>query len=178
MVNISFFAYPHIGNYPLQKDKYQSEKTHTTCVIAREFSNNPYWDELDVPLITGIDTRALVQYLTKTDDQKSLITFSKDSPSAIEFEKAKLKCSDLNLVGQNETTTLIPGEKPIVIINYGIKKAIVDNFKNFNKPLVMASHKITADEVMALNPRLLFLSNGPGDPRDYLDQVKSYKRNS
>ena len=35
---------------------------------------------------------------------------------------------------------------------------------------------ITAEEVLAVNPDLIFLSNGPGDPEDLTEVIENIKK--
>ena len=52
----------------------------------------------------------------------------------------------------------------IVAIDYGIKKNILRYFSDYNCEVKVVSCKISADEIIKLNPDGIFLSNGPGDP--------------
>jgi carbamoyl-phosphate synthase small subunit len=52
----------------------------------------------------------------------------------------------------------------VVAIDYGIKKNILRYFSDFNCKVTVVSCKTSADEILALKPNGIFLSNGPGDP--------------
>jgi carbamoyl-phosphate synthase large subunit len=168
------FTNSHIGNYASDERVMQSEKSHATCLIARHFSHNSFLEKIDIPLFSGLDTRKLVKYLTthKKTSHKSVLTFSKTPPSAESFKNARLKTDDLPLVSQKAPITHIPGENPIVVMNYGIKKSIIDQLALLNFPLVSLPHNASAAEVKKYNPRMIVLSNGPGDPRNFLPEIK------
>ena len=51
-----------------------------------------------------------------------------------------------------------PGKNPIVLIDYGCKKAIIDNLKDLGFPLVIVGHKTKASEILDFKPRMIFLS--------------------
>lgn len=166
------FSNAHIGNYEYDERVSQSDKVHATALIARNFSPNIFLDSVKVPLISSLDTRKLVKYLVnKNGSHKSVITTSKETPTKEEFNNAKLFCSDLKRVSQTETSVITPGDNPIVVINYGIKSAILENLKSLGLPLVTLSHSARSEEVLSLNPRMIFLSNGPGDPREYKEEI-------
>jgi carbamoyl-phosphate synthase large subunit len=141
-------------------------------VIARNFSYNKFLESIDVPLVSGVDTRALTKYIVNLKgSHKSLLTNSPISPSPEDFTNQKLQCNELDRVGQKKAETIIPGEKPIVLINYGMKNAIVENLKGLGFPLISVPHFFSAKKILDLNPRLIFLSNGPGDPRKNTQEI-------
>jgi carbamoyl-phosphate synthase large subunit len=169
------FTNAHIGNYERNPDYNvaQSKKSFATCIIARNFSYNEALAKLDTPLFSGVDTRKLVRFLTskKNISHKSVLTFSEKTPAKSDFEKAVLITDELPLVSQKEKKVLREGANPIVLINYGVKQAIVDQTYDLGFPLVTLPHNVKASEVNALNPRLILLSNGPGDPRNFTAEI-------
>lgn len=173
------FTNSHIGNYEYDERVSQSSKTHATCIIARHFSHNKFLEQLDangVPLFSELDTRALVKFLTSNKcSHKSVISLSDQSPAKEAFKNARLITDDLHLVSQKSPETIIPGDNPIVLLNYGVKQAIVDEIKAYKLPFVTLPYNTSAEDVLKYNPRLIFLSNGPGDPRNYKDQIAVVK---
>lgn len=169
------FTNAHIGNYEAnpKADVAQAKKSFATAVIARNFSYNECLSKLDIPLFSGVDTRKLVRYLTsnKSTSHKSVLTFKESTPSKKEFADARLLTDDLPLVSQKTKITHREGSNPIVIVNYGIKKAITDQLLSLGFPLVSVPHNASAEDILALSPRLIFLSNGPGDPRHYHSEI-------
>ncbi len=165
------FTNAHIGNYDKNPniDVAQSKKSFATCLIARNFSYNETLATIETPLFSGVDTRRLVRYLStpKKGSHKSVLTFSEKAPSKEEFENARLITDELCLVSQKEKIIHREGAHPIVILNYGVKKAIIDQTLALGYPTVSLPHNANAHDVLALNPRLILLSNGPGDPRNF-----------
>ena len=167
------FSTAHIGNYNPAAQSMQSKKIHATSIIARNISKNSFWTDCHVPLITGIDTRGLVKYLTsKRCSHKSALSFEKLPLPKSFFTEAKLTCNDLQKVSSKEVLTIIPGERPIAIIDYGIKNEIILKLKKLGLPLKIFPHDTKASDLFKLNPRMIFLSNGPGDPREYINEIK------
>jgi carbamoyl-phosphate synthase large subunit len=168
------FTNAHIGNYEYDERVSQAPKSYATSIIARNFSSNKFLENIKIPIFSDLDTRALVKFLTSQKcSHKSVITFSDKTPSKKEFENAKLITDELNLVSQNEPITLIPGDNPIVLINYGVKQAIVDELKALKLPLVSVPYNFSAEEILKYRPKMIFLSNGPGDPRNYKFQIST-----
>jgi carbamoyl-phosphate synthase large subunit len=170
------FTTAHVGNYESNEKVNQSEKVHATSLIARNFSANAFLLKTHTPLISGVDTRSLVRYLTSnTKNHLFVITSSEAAPPASEFTEDKLHCNELALVSQAKAEVWREGANPIVALNYGIKKEIVKELFALGYPLVTLPYNTSAEEVLKYQPRLIFLSNGPGDPRLYLDQIKVVK---
>ncbi|WP_417336394.1 carbamoyl-phosphate synthase large subunit [Halobacteriovorax marinus] len=170
------FSSSHIGNYEYDERVSQSDKIHGTSIIARNISPNQLFLNTDIPLVSNLDTRKLVKYLVnKKGAHKSVLTTREDSPSASEFQNAELTCNKLELVSRGKKEVLIEGDRPIVVIDYGIKSAILNNLKSLKRPLIVVPHSVSAKEVKSLDPSLIFLSNGPGDPREYHREIKVVK---
>lgn len=142
------FTNSHIGNYEPNKNinVAQSSKSFATCIITRHFSHNSFLEKIDVPLFSNVDTRRLVKYLTqkKNTSHKSVLTFSQQVPSKREFDDARLITDDLQLVSQSDVIVHKHGPNPIVIINYGIKNAIIDQLKELDFPLISLPHSAAA----------------------------------
>lgn len=54
----------------------------------------------------------------------------------------------------------------IAVLDYGIKRNILQSMAAAGFKLTILPARTTAEEVMALQPDGIFLSNGPGDPKD------------
>lgn len=170
------FTTSHVGNYEADDRVNQSKKCHATAIIARHFSYNEFLANLDTPLVEISESRALVKFLTSGKaGHKSVITTNESAPSKDQFQRATLLVNDLNRVSCEKPQVITPGDKPIVLMDYGCKQAIIDQIKATGYPLVVLPYNSTAKDVQSYNPRLIFLSNGPGDPRSFKDQIQVVK---
>lgn len=170
------FATSHVGNYESNEKVMQSKGIHAVSIIARNFSYNEFLANTEKPLITLEDTRELVKFLTKNEcSHQCVFTIEENTPNKDEFKNDHLICNELNRVSQEHEEIINPGESPIVLINYGVKQAIVDYLAKLGKPLVTVPYNVSKEQILKYDPSLIFLSNGPGDPRAYTDQVKVVK---
>lgn len=169
------FSSAHVGNYPSNKSVRQSTGVHASSIIGRSFSANDFLEELNIPILSDVDNRALVKYLTHNPNHKSVITDQAKAPSKTQFEKTNLLCDQLELVSRQKAEIIIAGDNPIVLIDYGCKKAIVDNLIALGHPLKVVPYDVTAATVLSLKPKLIFLSNGPGDPITHKHQISTVK---
>ena len=168
------FTTAHVGNYESDERVMQAKQSFATCVIARNFSENAFFSTLQIPLFSDVDTRALVKYLTskKKTSHKSVLTFRETAPSADEFSKARLKTDDLHLVSQTGPVIHREGKNPIVVINYGQKQAIIDQLYELGYPMVSLPFNAKIEQIKSYSPRLIFLTNGPGDPANFIEEIK------
>jgi carbamoyl-phosphate synthase large subunit len=171
------FTNAHIGNYEENEQVMQSTKSFATTIIARHFSKNSFLDRLKTPLFYGLDTRKLVRFLTtkKNISHKSVLTFSEKTPTLEEFNKAQLMTDELPLVSRKKIEIINKGDSPIVVVDYGIKNAILNQVAELGFPLVVVPHSTSSVEIKNLNPRMILLSNGPGDPRNYHQEINVVK---
>ncbi len=136
--------------------------------------------------ITGLDTRSLTNFIRDKGAPKGTIAYSKKS----NFNISKLTNATNNWSGlknldlAEKVTTqknytwkgLKTWRKEygyrknnqnsfhVVAIDYGIKKNILRYFSNFKCKVTVVSCKTSAENILALKPNGVFLSNGPGDP--------------
>lgn len=175
------FSSAHIGNYPADERQVQSDHCHASSLVARHFSPNAYLEKIlaedKIPLFSGLDTRALVKYLVNSKQSKvGVWTDSAKAPAAALFDENNLLCQRLDLVSQTSAQVLKPGDNPLVLVNYGVKNAIVQQILKLGYPLVSLPYNCSAEQVRALSPRLIFLSNGPGDPSLMKEQIAEVKK--
>ncbi|HEY9419355.1 MAG TPA: glutamine-hydrolyzing carbamoyl-phosphate synthase small subunit [Candidatus Udaeobacter sp.] len=176
---------PHVRGFVIE------ELSEVPSSWRSEMSLGEYLQKWEVVGVQGIDTRALTRHLRTRGAMKAYLTTEEISPAeatqrAIEGEGVigmdyvrevstpKIYQWDPNdklstpwsIMAENggSTRALPPIRFRIVAYDYGIKENILRLLrqKGFSVTVVPAS--TTAEEVLALNPDGIFLSNGPGDP--------------
>ncbi|MDX8395896.1 MAG: glutamine-hydrolyzing carbamoyl-phosphate synthase small subunit [Mariprofundaceae bacterium] len=187
------FTYPHIGNVGANADDYESDSISVRgCIVrapARITSNYRAESDFDEWLksqnvvgIADIDTRALVRHLRGNGAQNGVISSDNMSEEdAIAAAKAWDGLEGRDLVGQvscESSSTWAQGSYDLDAVAYGDveKRAHVVAFdfgckrnifrkladRGLNVSIVPAS--TSAEDILAMNPDGIFLSNGPGDP--------------
>ena len=142
----------------------------------------------------GIDTRALVRRIRTQGALKGVLS-TEDLDDASLVEKAR---QSEGLVGRDLVQEVIPedscqweealsewaklpGEAPgggeeayhIVALDFGMKWNIARHLKELGCQVTILPGTATSEEVMALNPDGVFLSNGPGDPEPLEYAIKT-----
>jgi carbamoyl-phosphate synthase small subunit len=170
------FTYPHIGNYGVNPVDDEAPRPHCRGVIVRHLTDRPsswrsteslesYLTRLGVPGISGIDTRRLTRHLR---DQGSMpCAFGTVSASELlAAAEAAPSTEGRDLVTTVTTDTIhTRGSGPyrVVAYDFGIKEAMLRQLGDLATVTVVPA-STPADQVLALEPDGIFLSNGPGDP--------------
>lgn len=181
-------TYPLIGNYGINLSDMESDTPKVKGFIVREscsYSSN-FRAELElsdylkinkIVGLSGIDTRALTKMLRTNGTMKGIITVKNVNFSNV---KDTIKCfSNQNAVHEvstNEKYTLGKGEKHVAILDFGIKKSIIEQFLNIGYRATIFPSVYKAEDILKENPDLIFLSNGPGDPCDLKWEIENIKK--
>ena len=188
------FTYPELGNTGVNADDQEAPIPHVRGVIARQLAPTAsswraeeqlegWLERHGVVGIRGVDTRALVRHLREGGAINGVISSNGTSPQALlEQLRTAPSMEGLNLaavVSTREPYTwehacsaafdarLQPApEAPyrVVAIDFGIKRAILDRLVAHGCQVTVLPSSASLEEVLALQPEGVFLSNGPGDP--------------
>ncbi len=173
------FTYPLIGNYGVSGDAKESERVHVRGVIMREGKNGEdaataeggwldWLRDCGVPAIGGIDTRALVRHIRDLGAMRGGIF-----PAELDESDARERvAAEPSMDGADFARTVTPGEPVeiegdgphVVGIDTGIKLSIIRQLKERGCRVTLLPCDTSAEDVLARDPDLVFLANGPGDP--------------
>lgn len=188
-------TYPHIGNTGTNSVDEESEKVCAAGLIIRDLpllhSNwrntmplGEYLKVNNIVAISDIDTRALTRHLRSMGSLKGCIVAGDNIDEAAAIAKAQsfsgLKNVDLAKVVSTEKQynfnkgsyfletgefSELDAKFKVVVYDYGVKKNILRMLVDRGCDLTVVNAQTPVDEVLAMNPDGVFLSNGPGDPQ-------------
>lgn len=180
-------TYPLIGNYGVAPLFEQSRRPYVRGFIMSELCLEPsnwqskdtllaYLTANDIPCLYGVDTRAITRSIRSKGTMKGVIV----PATATEEEVRELMSRELPKDVVAEVTTkeiyVIPGNGPhVVVMDFGIKRNILNSMAGIGLNLTVVPADTTASVVMALKPDAVFLSNGPGDPKDAFYAIDTIK---
>lgn len=181
-------TFPLVGNYGVADLFEQSNKPYVRGFIISELCVNPsnwqaegtladYLKSRNIPCIYGVDTRAITRRIRSHGTMKGIIVAENTS----EEEIAKLFAVPPKLDVVQEVTTKETYQMPneggphVVVVDYGIKRNILNSLHKIGCDLTIVPAYTTADEIMAMKPDGIFLSNGPGDPKDVPEAIAVIK---
>ena len=181
-------TYPMIGNYGLNLDDHESSGVKVKGFVVREKADNPnnwrcefeideYLNRHKILGIEGIDTRALTKIIRNSGTMKGIITVRDLTQSQI---ASKFNGFHNDKAVEEVTSTEIKVMEGdgihIVAMDFGIKNNILRSFKNRNCKITLVPAHTKAEEILALSPDGVFLSNGPGDPKDVPTVIHEIKK--
>ncbi|MFM1790050.1 MAG: glutamine-hydrolyzing carbamoyl-phosphate synthase small subunit [Actinomycetota bacterium] len=170
------FTTSHIGNYGTNNADNESRGTFARGVIVRDLARRPSnWrstDDLDhmltssrLPGIAGLDTRRLTRLLRDAGSLRGAFGTA-DEATLRAAALADSGTSGIDLVAEVTTPemyTVSGGRFSVVAYDFGIKSTILRCLSDIARVTVVPA-STAADEIIAMNPDGVFLSNGPGDP--------------
>jgi carbamoyl-phosphate synthase small subunit len=208
---IVVLTYPQIGNYGANDADSESVRPFIEGLAVREFSAlSSNWRSEEtaqqflaasgVPVITGIDTRALVRHLRSRGvmrgilsavstgasiDARELVERARQSPSMngldlatrvstperYEWDLPVEACSPSERIG-----TPREGRLHVVAYDFGMKRNILRRLVQAGCRLTVVPAGTSAEDVLALKPSGVFLSNGPGDPEPLTHQAGQVRK--
>ena len=182
------FTFPHIGNVGTNKDDNESLGQSATGVITRAKPTSPsnWRNEISFDIwckknkiigLYGIDTRALTRKIRELGAPKALVHFNQNGDHDLNFLGRMLeswpgiKGRDLtrkiNLsYKQNKKTDINKSHAlaKIIVFDFGTKANIINCLARDKVEIELVSGQTTFEEIVAMNPDGILLSNGPGDP--------------
>jgi carbamoyl-phosphate synthase small subunit len=187
-------TYPHIGNYGINPEDGEAGKVYAAGLVIRDLpllaSNfrstqtlDAYLRAQNVVAIADIDTRKLTRILREkgaqagcivtgdTPDVDAALAAARGFPGLAGMDLAKVVTTDKAypwtegewVLGKGYVTQENP-KYHVVAYDFGVKRNILRMLAERGCKLTVVPAQTPANEVLALNPDGVFLSNGPGDP--------------
>jgi len=185
-------TYPLIGNYGVNPEDVESRRPFVEAFIVREYSRiasnwrsqqklDEYLKKNNIIGLEGVDTRALTRHIRLQGAMKAMIsTEDLDDKSLVKKAKASPGLIGCDLV-RDVTSEEIhywskKGKYKVVVIDCGVKFNILRELANNGCEVIVVPAKITANQVLAMKPDGILLSNGPGDPSALPYVVKTVRK--
>jgi carbamoyl-phosphate synthase small subunit len=184
------FTHPHIGNTGTNPEDNESDQVFASGVVIKDLPKNysnwrateslaSFLETKEAIGIANIDTRQLTAKLRDHgslkacivpdgDDALSLANKAINQFAGLEGLDLAKEVSTLKAYAWEEGTWPnyqdINKERLIVAVDFGIKKNILRLLSKHVGQVKVVNAQISFEELIALNPDGVFLSNGPGDP--------------
>ncbi|CAL4319330.1 Carbamoyl-phosphate synthase small chain [Buchnera aphidicola (Chaitophorus sp. 3695)] len=156
-----------------------------------------YLKENKILTITNIDTRKLTKKIRKSGSQQGCIICLTKIPKfnnykdIILYKKKKIikknnnhnkiykwKQKSINIHSKKNKNYYIHNmkKKNIIAYDFGIKRNILRMLKDRECNLTVVPENTNFKDILKLSPDGIFLSNGPGDPRYFIQAIQSVKK--
>lgn len=170
-------CFPLIGNYGVIEEDFEGVPALSGYVVrhlCHEPSNYRAQYNLDkllkdkgVPGISGVDVRRITEIIRDAGVMNAAI--ADEIPSDLSFLPEYRIVNAVERVSTKERKVL-PAQGAqkyeIALIDYGEKRNIARSLVQRGCRVTILPHNVSAEEVLALRPDGVMLSNGPGDPAE------------
>ena len=188
---IVVMTYPLIGNYGINRDDYESIEPAINGLVVRELSEEPsnfrssmtlgaLLELKGIPGIEGIDTRMLTRILRQKGSLKGKLTAAGE-----ELNNSEVVAEVVNYQTPKNLVAMISTKKPypspgrgkrVVVIDYGLKHGLLRELNKRDYDVIVVPYDTSTEEILALVPDGILLSNGPGNPTDVEGAVETIKQ--
>ncbi len=181
-------TYPLIGNYGVADIFMQSRKSFVNGFIIGELcdegsnwhletSLRDFLSRQGIPCLYNVDTRAITRQIRSVGTMKGIIVAEDTAQSEIdELFAVPIKKDVVDEVTTPEAYKMENDGPHVVVMDFGIKKNILKALHKIGCNLTIVPSTTTAEEILSLQPDGLFLSNGPGDPKDVPEVITNVKK--
>lgn len=179
-------TFPLIGNYGMISPDCESKKSWVSAYIVREKCDEPsnfrceetldkYLKENNIIGLYGIDTRELTKIVREAGVMNAAITskplddFSEVNKFIIKDAVKSVTCAEVEYFGN-------PGGIKVAVWDFGAKENILRELVKRGCYCIKVPSFYTAEQILALNPDGLMLTNGPGDPAENVEIIENIKK--
>lgn len=173
-------TYPLIGNYGIFSAIEQAHRPYCHGLIIGELCTFPsnwqnegafgdYLKKHNIPCLYDVDTRAITRAIRNQGVMKGIIVPSSYTEAQIKALLGETLATDqIKRVTTKEVITRGAADAAyhVAVYDFGVKENILRSLEACGCRLTVFPATATAEEVLAAQPDGIFLSNGPGDPKD------------
>ncbi len=183
-------TYPLIGNYGMAADDYETETPTVGALIVREYNDEPsnfrseetlgaVMSRFGIVGVCGVDTRRLARSIRDFGSRRALLT-GIDTPLGEALRRLKdcpVPHDAVSRVGCREPWAACgdAAHHHVAAIDCGMKRNIVRSLAQRGCRVTVVPWNTSAEEIAALSPDGVFVSNGPGDPTDVPETVETVR---
>ncbi len=180
-------TYPLIGNYGIIREDFEG----ACCVkgyVVREYCDTPsnfrtdcdldaYLKEQGVPGLCGVDTRELTRIIREHGVMNAAIC--DEIPADLTPIKTYAITGVVEAVSCKEPDRYqAEGEERfrVSLLDYGAKRNIVRELQKRGCTVTVLPATTSAEDILAVDPDGVMLSNGPGDPAENTYQIEQIRK--
>ena len=180
-------TYPLIGNYGMISADFESRKPFLTAYIVREYCSEPsnfrcegtldeYLRAHNIPGVYGVDTRELTRTVREAGVMNAVISSKPVSDlsavAAFSIRDAVKNCTCPE-VKYYETEN---AKRTVVLWDFGAKENIARELTKRGNRVIRVPAFYTAEQILALKPDGVMLTNGPGDPAENTEIIAEIRK--
>lgn len=183
----------HIGNYGVNSEESESDTVKISGLICKNFSFTPsransnlslekFLEDIKLPVIFDVDTRALVAHIRKHGAMNAIMSTDIHNIEGLKKELAQhpsMKGLELaSKVSTHKAYTLgsETSSYKVAVLDLGAKKNILRRLADRGAYVKVFPYNSNFEDLMDWNPDGILISNGPGDPEPLESAIKLAKK--
>ncbi|MGN0621286.1 MAG: carbamoyl phosphate synthase small subunit [Porcipelethomonas sp.] len=184
-------TFPLIGNYGVNDEDFESDKSYVSGYIVREWCNTPsnfrsqgdineFLVQQNIIGIHSIDTRCLTRTIRESGVMNGAITtenvYEKKDELLAQINTYKIVDAVKSVTGTEMRSYRADNVKyKVVLFDFGYKRNIRNELVNRGCEVIVVPADTTAEQVKEIAPDGIMFSNGPGDPSENTDVIANIK---
>ena len=181
-------TFPLIGNYGVIPEDFESHKAHLSAYIVSEMCDAPsnfrcqgkladWLTEQKIPILTGVDTRTLTRVLRDHGTMNGMIC---DTPE--EADMAQIRAYRVTEAVKHTTCDKAhslggaDAKYHVALLDLGAKANIARMLVQRGCRVTVLPADTKCEDIAALHPDGIMLSNGAGDPKDNPEIIAELKK--
>ena len=202
---IVVMTYPMMGNYGIAPEDFESNSAFAAGLVVKEPSRiasnwrhdrtlDDYLKAQGVVGFCDLDTRALVRHLRTVGARRGVISDeTSDVATLVDKARAVPSMAGLDLASVVTTAKAYPWSEAspllakgdgkdgsgskyhVVVFDFGVKRNILRRLVDVGCRVTVVPGNTSAQDVLALRPSGVLLSNGPGDPEPVAYGVRTVR---
>jgi len=181
-------TFPLIGNYGIIPADFESRKPFLSAYITSEMCDAPsnfrcqgklsdWLTEQNIPVLCDVDTRTLTRILREHGTMNGMICNTPDEANIAQIGAYRVMNAVKNTTcEQSYTLGDANAKKHVVLMDYGAKENIARSLVQRGCRMTVLPANAKAEQIAALKPDGIMLSNGAGDPADNPEIIAELKK--
>ncbi len=178
-------TYPRVGNYGITREDFEARRPFVGGFAVRSYEEKPsnwraycsleqFMQKHSIIGISDIDTRMLTRMIRQFGSMKGILASGNQSDEQLRerLGNTTLITDQVKRVSAPQVYMLPGCKERIVLVDFGAKAGIIRELASRGCDIVVVPHDSSADQIRALAPDGILLSNGPGDPKDVPHAVR------
>lgn len=172
-------TFPLIGNYGMIREDSESNGSVLKAYIVREWCDAPsnfrsggtldaFLKDANIPGLYGVDTRAVTRVIRDAGVMNACIVDTVASGTVKELSAYAIKDAVAAVSCKEKSVYPAKGKQRfrVAVLDCGVQYSILRALCERGCEVTLFPHSTTAEEILALAPDGLVLSNGPGNPEE------------
>ncbi len=186
---IVMHTFPLIGNYGMISEDMESDSSvvrgyvvRDHCVSPSNFRNegdiDAFLKEKGIPGICGVDTRRITRIIRDSGVMNACITDDPETADMTAIKDYRITGAVAQVSIREKRVFPADGETKyrVALLDFGEKYNIVRSLQARGCEVAVLPYNTGAQDVLALDPDGIMLTNGPGDPAENTGVIEELKK--